>query len=200
MPEQRELSLQKLHTRSQKKGESYSALAADLQRLVMKSYPDTVGHITNEKMAVDYFVNAVSNTKVRRKLRQKHPKEMSLAIKEARQIEVDLETETMMVKRSDRAHVTTDESRFDNLQEQICQIQSEMKSKKNDRPSNEEKKKDVKFKGKGRGPPTCFNCKHVGHIRKWCPYLMGNNTDPVPPMSKTGKTDTKVDTQENSRG
>ena len=76
-------------------------------------------------------------------------------------------------------------------------LNSKMKTSSDD-------KKDAKTKSRSKNfPPTCFHCQYVGHIKKWCPFLMGTNrTDAVPSQSKTGtvsKTE-KVETQENSKG
>ena len=104
-PEQRELSLQKLQIRKQKKDESFSILAADIQRLALKAYP-SVDTVTRDTIATDHFVNAISNTGVRQKLREKHPKDLSNAIKQAHQLLADQETESMLTqRRGDKAHV-----------------------------------------------------------------------------------------------
>ena len=83
-------------------------MAADIQKLTIKSYPD-VRQTVRDQIATDFFVNAISSSTVRQKVREKHPKELTSAIKEARQISADQETESMLMKRSERAHVTMEE-------------------------------------------------------------------------------------------
>ena len=205
-PEQRELSLQKLQSRQQKKGENFSILAADIQRLAMKAYP-TVDDRTRDVIATDHFVNSVQNSVIRQKLREKHPVNLSSAIREARQILADQETETMLVRRSERVH-TIEDSEIEKLREQVCQLQmnlNEMKPKTSDSSHGDETKKnhspldDKQTRVRRKGPPTCFHCKYKGHVKKWCPFLMGNK-DESAPIQPTTEPSTLKKTQENFRG
>ena len=202
-PEQRELSLQKLQSRQQKKGENFSILAADILRLVVKAYP-SVDENTKDVIATDHFVNSISNGIVRQKLREKHPNSLSIAIKEARQILADQETESMLVRRSDRAH-TIDDSEIERLREQVCQLQSnlnELKPKTNKTQNSEEGKKtqldERQTRFRRKGPPTCYHCQHKGHIKRWCPFLQ-NESNPAQP-STVSNPSSKTKLQENLKG
>ena len=207
-PEQRELSLQKLQVRRQKKDESFAVLAADIQRLAIKAYPGVHSGM-HDTIATDHFVNSLSSSVVRQKLREKHPKDLSVAIKEARQIMADMETESMLTKRcSDRVHaVEESESDLKKLQDQVCLLEKSVKE-------GQTESSQVKFAPQSNGAskrtnqgrmrrniPICYACNYKGHVQKWCPFLMRNEREPVP--LKDGKPLTKPDLSkkpENLRG
>ena len=207
-PEQRELSYQKLQTRQQKKGETFSILAAEIQKLTMKSYPqlDALGR---DIIATGHFVNSISNSMVRQKLREKHPKDLSTAIKEARQIQADQETETMLTKRGERVHMV-DETEFEELRERVCELQNSMSTQSSTRTENKqhsngkEQKDSSKLRFKRKGPPTCYHCGYKGHVQRWCPSLMGSNkNDAVNVQSRTSNQPNqseKEKQQENLKG
>ena len=204
-PEQRELSLQKLQVRKQKKEESFSVMAADIQRLALKAYP-SVDSSTRDTIATDHFVNAITNINVRQKLREKHPKDLSTAIREARQILADQETETMLTKRSgDRAHMIEEsDTEVDRLRQQVCLLQKtvEDRSEKKTKEASDGKGETKQTKARRRVlPPTCYHCGYVGHVQRWCPQLMPSKTEPVP--IRNGKPVIGISSdkkQENSSG
>ena len=212
-PEQRELSLQKLQSRVQKKGENFSILAADIQRLALKAYPSVDDH-TRDVIATDHFVNSILSSTIRQELRKKHPTSLSTAIKEARQILADQETESMLTRRSERAHVVED-SEMERLKEQICQLQSsldELKPKPHKtQTANVPRKSPLDEKQtriRRSGPPVCFHCQYTGHIKKWCPFLMKGKEEAVPiqmnsskkPFVPSSQMTRPQKSQENSQG
>ena len=167
-PEQQEACSLQLRTRSQNKGETYEALADDVERLAKKAYP-RAEEPTRCRLATDAFVNAVADDRVREKLRDRAPETIEEALRMARQLAASRELEKRRVRAvCEGEGAQAEDTEVRQLREELRQVRAELEKFRS--PTGKVKKGDGKKAGPGRqwGNLVCFNCNQPGHIRRWC--------------------------------
>lgn len=170
-PDQQEAYSLRLRTRSQTKGETYEALADDVEKLAKKAYPQAE-EPTRCRLATDAFVNAIADDKIREKLRDRAPKTIEEALKAARQLAASRELEKQRVNLravQDKEERPTESEEVRQLREELRQVKADLQELRS--PAGTAAKGDYKKPGRYRQPRTvvCFQCNEPGHIRKWCP-------------------------------
>lgn len=161
-PDEQETSLQQLQTRKQKKDETYATLAANIEKLAQKAYPQ-VDEPVQDLIATRNFINAITDASVREKLRERMPQTMEKALKDVRQIAANKEVEEQLMQQQTGRCKNMEEVR--RLEEKLEKFEKDltmMKDVRKDRSKDQSKSK--------KGPPTCYNCQLPGHIRRWCPF------------------------------
>ena len=136
-------------------------------------------------MARDAFVNAVSDEKVREKLRDKNPATLSDAVTESKRLTANKEIGEGRTK----AVSTKGENELQQLKEKVRQLSMSKE------PTSTQEKSGLDFRQKQKGnwklrsprePPTCWRCAMKGHVSRWCPFT----NDQIEEMKKAGKIPT----------
>ena len=105
-PERQELASAKLQNRVQQSKETLEALALDIQKLVKRAYP-TADELIRSRLGRDSFINAISNSQIREKLRDKNLSTLQQCLNEARRIQANIEIESTRAKTHSAKQVET---------------------------------------------------------------------------------------------
>ena len=181
----------RLHSRRQQENESVQALAADIRSMSSLAYQD-LSPDTQERFAVQHFVDAIKDQDDRLRLRRDKPRTMDEALSLACELEafrlldgdrrgsspkvrsvdeVDSESDVfktqMEMLRSDlQAQQQRQEPQQDALQQIVQQIQQLSQSLSLNTSENRQRPPAPRYFSR-HGP--CWDCKEHGHYRRNCP-------------------------------
>ena len=188
---QRELHQARLHNRRQQENESVQALAADIRSMSSLAYQD-LSPDTQERFAVQHFIDAIKDQEDRLRLRRDKPRTMDEALSLACELEAfrlldsdlrrssskvrsvdeverepDLFKAQMEMLRSDlHAQQQFQETQQVALQELVQQIQQLSQSMSLNTSENQQRQPSSRYSNRN-GP--CWDCKEFGHYRRNCP-------------------------------
>lgn len=188
---QRELHQARLHSRRQQENESVQALAADIRSMSSLAYQD-LSPDTQERFAVQHFIDAIKDQDDRLRLRRDKPRTMDEALSLACELEAfrlldgdwrgsspkvraveevdrepDLFKAQMEMLRSDlQAQQQRQETQQDALQQLVQQIQQLSQSMSLNTSGNQQRPPAPRYFSR-HGP--CWDCKEFGHYRRNCP-------------------------------
>ena len=175
-PDERETSLQQLQTRKQQKDETYASLAAGIEKLTQKAYPQVDESVRN-LIATRSFMDAILDGSIREKLRERMPSTLEKALKDVRQIAANKEVEDHLSQRTTKCKNVEEVRRLEEKLEKFEKDLTQMRDARRGKPRG---------RGRGRGgPPICFLCQMPGHVRRWCPF-QNNNGGPTMMNSNGG--------------
>ena len=182
-----ELHQARLHNCRQQENESVQALAANIRSMSSLAY-----HITQERFAVQHFIDAIKDQEDRLRLRRDKPRTMDEALSLACELEAfrlldsdlrrssskvrsmdeverepDLFKAQMELLRSDlHAQQQRQETQQVALQELVQQIQQLSQSMSLNTSENQQRQPSSRYSNRN-GP--CWDCKEFGHYRRNCP-------------------------------
>ena len=179
--EQQELASMKLHTKTQSPEETLESLSLEIQKLTLRAFPTTDAQ-TRDRLSRDSFINALSNSSLREKVRDRAPPTLKEALKEAKRLQTNMEMEQVRskgpgaVKHSVKQISQTDSFHVhDNsdLASQVRRLESDLAKLKTARggPKQSAKKQSRPTRTVGqKRVPVCWNCTIQGHTNKYCPF------------------------------
>lgn len=182
-----ELHQARLHNCRQQENESVQALAANIRSMSSLAY-----HITQERFAVQHFIDAIKDQEDRLRLRRDKPRTMDEALSLACELEAfrllnsdlrrssskvrsvdeverepDLFKAQMEMLRSDlHAQQQFQETQQVALQELVQQIQQLSQSMSLNTSENQQRQPSSRYSNRN-GP--CWDCKEFGHYCRNCP-------------------------------
>ena len=188
---QRELHQVRLHNRRQLENESVQALAADIRSLSSLAYQD-LSPVTQERFAVQHFIDALKDRDDRLKLRRDKPRTLDDALSLACELEafrlvdgderrsplhvrsvdeVDKEPDLLKAQldmlRSDiRVQQQRQETQQVAMQQLVEQIQQLSKSLSLNTSGSQQRLPLSRYSNRN---VQCWNCKEFGHYRRNCP-------------------------------
>ena len=181
----------RLHNRRQQENESVQALAADIRSMSSLAYQD-LSPDTQERFAVQHFIDAIKDQEDRLRLRRDKPRTMDEALSLACELEAfrlldsdlrrssskvrsvdeverepDLFKAQMEMLRSDlHAQQQFQETQQVALQELVQQIQQLSQSMSLNTSENQQRQPSSRYSNRN-GP--CWDCKEFGHYCRNCP-------------------------------
>lgn len=196
---QRELHQARLHNRRQQENESVQALAADIRSMSSLAYQD-LSPDTQERFAVQHFIDAIKDQDDRLRLRRDKPRTMDEALSLACELEAfrlldgdwprsfskvrsvdEVEREPDLFKaqfemlRSDlQAQQQRQETQQVALQQLVQQIQQLSQSMSLNTSGNQQRPPAPRYSSRN-GP--CWDCKEFGHYRRNCPARKSHEED-----------------------
>ena len=188
---QRELYQARLHNRRQQENESVQALAADIRSMSTLAYQD-LSPDTQERFAVQHFIDAIKDQDDRLRLRRDKPSTMDEALSLACELEAfrlldgdwrrssskvrsvdevgrepDLFRAQLDMLRSDiQMQQQRQETQQNALQELVQQIQQLSQTMSLNTSGSQHPPTDSRYSNRN-GP--CWDCKEFGHYRRNCP-------------------------------
>ena len=188
---QRELYQARLHNRRQQENESVQALAADIRSMSTLAYQD-LSPDTQERFAVQHFIDAIKDQDDRLRLRRDKPSTMDEALSLACELEAfrlldgDWRRSSSKVRSVDevgrepdlfraqldmlRSDIQMQQQRQETqqvaLQELVQQIQQLSQTMSLNTSGSQHPPNDSRYSNRN-GP--CWDCKEFGHYRRNCP-------------------------------
>lgn len=178
---------QRLQTLVKKDDQTWEDLAHEVRLLASKGYKD-VGENTQNRLAVQGFINAVTDDKTREKLRDRNPKSVDEAVQMAHQVECNLTLEkvrqktietsseekkkksTTQARKVEEEKASEKDPRLQALEDKVAQLQEEL-NKVNVTPGKQTSKPQKNQQSRPRRDDIiCYSCRLPGHIRRRCPY------------------------------
>ena len=135
-PDEQETSLQQLQTRKQKKDETYATVAASIEKLAQKAYPQVDESVRN-MIATRNFVNAIADASIREKLRERMPQTLEKALKDVRQIAANKEVEEQLTQQSGKCKNVEEVRRLEEKLEKFEKDLSKMRDTRKSRPKEQ---------------------------------------------------------------
>ena len=170
---QRELHEARLHNRRQQENESVQAIAADIGSMSSLAYQD-LSPDTQERFAVQHFIDAIKDQEDRLRLRRDKPRTMDEALSLACELEAfrlldsDLRRSSSKVRSMDEVEREPDlfKARMELLRSDFQQIQQFSQSMSLNTSGNQQRQPSSRYSNRN-GP--CWDCKEFGHYRRNCP-------------------------------
>ena len=176
-----EMYLSQLRGRSRKSGESLQELGHAIRRLTQFAYPE-LDYLAQDRLARTHFGDAIQSPEIRMRLFNSQAADLDEAIRVATEIEAFLESERMRQGRStmNTRHVrlleTVDspaESEMRLLREKLEFMEGELQRERSARAK-------YLSRGGARQQVKCYGCGELGHYRRDCPAVQGNEMQPTP--------------------
>ena len=153
-----------LQDRTRKAKESLPELAADIETLVRRAYPQ-INEIAVESLACDYFTRALINLEVRQQVKLRGPTTLRQALEAATQIEAALlSTQKTPATRHPVRAISSggpDQQIANNSQQVQAAVEYVLKEAL-------EKVQEGKTEGNKDRRIICYNCSKPGHIARNC--------------------------------
>ena len=157
----------RLQSRIQAKGENFDHLARDIMKLGRKAYPFADEETLNEILK-DIFLDAILDENLRAMVRFKDPDGLYEAAKMAEKVAAQSDREKKLLRKTMVKTAKVEDHDESTEFSQLCERLTKLEQQKG-APKKEQKKKPVK-----KGPPKCYGCGLIGHIRKYCPFDPSN--------------------------
>jgi len=172
-----------LRSRTRQPGESLDRLHQDIRRFMALAFDD-VESKAREKLACDYFINALNDADLAMKVRERNPKTLDDALYAAEQIEVWLK-DTQRMKQEEkpqqrnknvRSAVANNDEIVDRLKDYIDRSLQPLLAKSNVAEVTKSAQATLATKtdplpasNANRTERRCYNCDEAGHLARHCP-------------------------------
>ena len=196
-PDHEEMFAQQLQTLRKTSSQTWEDLAFEVRNLTRKGYR-RANEITQERLAVHAFINAITEDDLRQRVRDSHPFSVEMALSRVRQVEADQAVERQRHSQRESSHQKEkaqvlqgedDRKEIEELKTELQKLRVEMQNKDSrDRSRPQAGRVPRPGKGsprrqnngpRGRGSPRknqnryrCYFCDSRDHLVRDCPHKL----------------------------
>ncbi|KAK3728412.1 hypothetical protein QZH41_020431, partial [Actinostola sp. cb2023] len=153
-----------VNNRQREKDESLPELAQAIRRLTRQAYPSAAVDL-RDILARDYFLDAITETDMRWKIRQARPKSLNEALGVAVELEAFMSAEKQRQRSARAAQVTTNSAENDKTKKLNDDLREEIEElKRLVQGLGAVQQNHQRFRGDG-----CWACGDKNHLRRDCP-------------------------------
>ena len=163
----------KLRGRKQKPGENFDKLSFEIKQLTRKAYPGS-DEKTKNMLALETYMGAISDIKVKEKLMDRDPQTMDEAVQESYRLSANKELISKEKAEKSQKAEKVGNAAVKKIRDQLRQMKmgdpAPTKTPRREPPKGLPKE-DGNWKRRSPSkPPTCWKCLMEGHVSRWCPF------------------------------